>query len=491
MKISFSIQRDELLRALAFLYPFVDKVYDECVDNGDIFYREKPLEVFCDKITFLFYEEHVCISVLANQVKASRTCSYSSEDQIQDLSFCMSYAYLEHAVRENVCDVYSFIEDQFYGFIVYDKALQTNLFDIAAYSVRLQKDIYPKHYDTLYPHTINIERSVLMSTLDLFAKYTQKGVNSTAFNSIWYLIESGICTVFATTGEVLRLSRFHTNIKGKHTITIPSLYAKRIIELVSQWDEYTTIPLGYNDIYCNLYCFRKFDYNGEELEFPLNITKMPNIKSVLDNKSIQHKVEISVSGLLSVINRVKTLDGCEPYIIMHFFPNHVNIFSSNHFNDGHINEFLDINSSGKEFVLRIKWKELEYLLKEIASENATFIVVERNLIHLLGENEQPFGDTIRVLSSARMDDGAQKALELGDKSLRAHPDYIEKYCMEQKPSKNYLRNKYKSYEEGLAAYLEWEESYLEPNEKPATEKDLAIWTATFKYLWEKDDLKKT
>lgn len=53
---------------------------------------------------------------------------------------------------------------------------------------------------------------------------------------------------------------------------------------------------------------------------------------------------------------------------------------------------------------------------------------------------------------------------------------------------NYLREKYKSYEEGLAAYLEWEESMLEPNEKPATEQDKAIWTKSFKRLWEKEEL---
>ena len=488
MSISFSIQRDELLRALTFLSPFVYKGHEEIVDEDEEYYREKPIEDFCDKVTFLFYEDHLCLSVLADKVKASRTCSYSSDNQLKGSIFCMSHAYLEKSVQESVCEILSFIEDKFYGFIAYDKAVKTHLFDIAAYSVRLQKDIHPKCYETLYPNVIHFERNFLISTLDEFAKYTQKGVNTTAYNSIWYLIDNGICTVFATNGGILRLNRFQTDIKGKHTITFPSLFVERIIELVSKWDEYTSLPIGYNNDYCHLYSFRKMDSNGEELEFPLNHQKIPNINLVLDNKTIIHKVETSVSGLLSIINRVKSLDYGEPYIIMHFFSDHVNIFSSNRYHDSYLCEFLDIDSSEQEFVLRINWKELECLLNEIVSEHVTFIVVERNIVYIIGDDEQPFGDIIRIISSAKINDDAQKTLEQGDASLRNHPEYIKKYIREHKQSKNYLRNKYKSFEEGLAAYLKWEEGYLEPNERPATEDDIELWTDSFKRLWDREEL---
>ena len=53
---------------------------------------------------------------------------------------------------------------------------------------------------------------------------------------------------------------------------------------------------------------------------------------------------------------------------------------------------------------------------------------------------------------------------------------------------NFLREKYKSSEEGLAAYLEWEESMLEPYDRPATELDKEMWTESFKRLWEKEEL---
>ena len=61
---------------------------------------------------------------------------------------------------------------------------------------------------------------------------------------------------------------------------------------------------------------------------------------------------------------------------------------------------------------------------------------------------------------------------------------------EPEQSKNFLRNKYKSYEEGLAEYLEWKESFLEPYEKPADEIDISSWTASFKALWEREELKE-
>ena len=54
---------------------------------------------------------------------------------------------------------------------------------------------------------------------------------------------------------------------------------------------------------------------------------------------------------------------------------------------------------------------------------------------------------------------------------------------------NFLKNKYKSYEEGLKAYLEWKESYLEPNDE-VSERDIKNWTAAFKALWEKEDLQE-
>lgn len=53
---------------------------------------------------------------------------------------------------------------------------------------------------------------------------------------------------------------------------------------------------------------------------------------------------------------------------------------------------------------------------------------------------------------------------------------------------NFLREKYKSFEEGLAAYLEWEESMLERYDRPATELDKEMWTKSFKRLWEKEEL---
>ena len=52
----------------------------------------------------------------------------------------------------------------------------------------------------------------------------------------------------------------------------------------------------------------------------------------------------------------------------------------------------------------------------------------------------------------------------------------------------FLREQYKTFEEGLKDYIKWKEGWLEPYEKPADEEDIAMWTASFKALWEMEDL---
>ena len=52
---------------------------------------------------------------------------------------------------------------------------------------------------------------------------------------------------------------------------------------------------------------------------------------------------------------------------------------------------------------------------------------------------------------------------------------------------NFLREKYKNYEEGLEEYLDWKESQLEPSDT-VTEKDIQAWTGMFKTLWEQKEL---
>ena len=80
-------------------------------------------------------------------------------------------------------------------------------------------------------------------------------------------------------------------------------------------------------------------------------------------------------------------------------------------------------------------------------------------------------------------------LELERESDTPHDDSQQPSKNEgAKKSGNFLKNKYKSFEEGLVDYLDWKESWLEPYDKPVSEEEKASWAARFRDLWDLEEL---
>ena len=414
--------------------PFVGKRKKADYDDEDD--EDKELEVFDepffrDKVTFLFYESYLSLSVLIKGVRVERTCSV--ETGYNEVSFCVTFESLKKAVLLNSCSELSFVEDRFFGFVVYDGGFNKELFCIRAYSVRTQPRIHPRAFDTLYPKLIALEHDTLIDALDVFVKYCDGDSSRLYETVICFFIDDYECTAVSTNGTVLRLKKYSTGSDGSHLITIPGLYAKRIYDVVLSWKEYTHQQIGYNDSYVQLYDFNRRNGYGETIEFPLCQVSLPDLKSIVDNPSIVHKASLALDDLRMVFRVIESMDSRNPFVVMHFIKDHVNIHYEDRSWDKRVFQFIDANDCDEDFVLKFNYLYFEKIVNEIDSAYVNLYFDDSNRIHFAREDEDLGGDDLMILSSARMDDSDWDLVARGDESLSSNVTYIEKYLNVSNP----------------------------------------------------------
>ena len=426
-QIEFTISRTELMEALKMLSPFIviKKKEDEAYEDSEM---SLPEPYFYDKVTFLLYKEHACLSVLTKEgVKIERTCHV--ESNIENVSFCMPHAYLLQEVTKDIheAEVYSFKEDRFFGFNVFDAISGKYFFDVDAHSVSKQPSIHPKYYDKLYPNTVSFEHKILLKVLKEFSEYSHENCLYPIYDNIFLCINNGECRAFATAGSTLIKKTFQTEVKSTHTFSIPGKFAKRVYDIIANWKEYTYTQIEYNDTYLRLYYFSRKDRFGDSIEVPLNKSEIPIIEKVLAKQNITHRSSLRLEDIKTVFRKMNALKYKDDFVIMHFFLDHVNIHCRDTCFDQSISEFYDTLECDGKYVVSLHQKTLEDILDDIYTDNVIFTLVNDNLLYVNNDDEELFGDVIRIICTANILDEDQEFLERADDSLRTHQNYIEKY----------------------------------------------------------------
>lgn len=422
-QIKFIITKTELEETLKFLAPFIvfQKKEDDEEDEGSEIILPEPY--FYDKVTFLLYKTFARLSVLTKEgVRIEKTCHIDSN--VEELSFCLPHAYLLQEVSKHETIGFTFKEDRFFGFNVFDSLSDKLLFDIDAYSVSKQPSIHPKFFDTLYPKTVGIRHEDLLKALDIFAKYTREDSLRPFCESIWFVIKDGICKVTATTGSSLRQESFQTKETRNYEFSIPGKFAHKFYDIINRRNDYTHNQIGYNK---NYLCI----FGAETIEVPVNKCELPNLDKTLSKRNINHRSSLKVENLKSAFKMMNTIDYKDDYVIMHFMNNHVNIHCQDTIDNHMVNVFYDTVECDGDYTIRLHQKTLEGILKEVYSDNVILTLVDDNLLYISNEDESLFEDIIRIQCTAKMREEDLKLLEKGDNSLMDHSVYIEKYLTVQ------------------------------------------------------------
>jgi len=429
-QIEFFVNREELINALRFLSSFVapPRKDDDEYDDEDSEIR-LPEPYFYDKVTFSIYNNKSTanLSVLTKEgVKVQRTIDVTSN--VDNVSFCMPHAYLLQEVVKYSAESYSFKEDRFFGFNVADNVTGKNLFDIDAHSVSKLPSIHPKIEDGLYIHSVEIETETLKKVLKEFPKYTTEYSFEESTNYIWFNINEGICRVIACSGSQLRQEVFPTSVKGTHVFSLLGKFASRILNIVENWTDYPRKFMAYNDTntYLKLYDFRDGGH-WDIIELPLCKTKYPSFQSILEKRNITHQSSVHLKDLQSALRIINTMVFKNDFVLMHFFPDHVNLYNEDTIYDNTVFHFIDADSVEGECKIKLHQKTLEAILNEVYSDKICFTLVDDNLLYINNEDEPLFGDIIRIQGTAKLQEEDLKLLERGDNSLNSHEGYIEKY----------------------------------------------------------------
>lgn len=425
-QIEFTINRAELIEVLNFLSPFIiiqKKEYDDNEVDTEIML---PEPFFYDKVTFLLYKTHACLSVLTKEgVRVERTCKVDSI--LEDISFCMPHAYLLQEIIKHEAIDYVLKEDRFFGFNVFDSISGKHLFDVDAHSVSKQPSIHPKSYDTLYSKTFGLEHETLLTVLREFPKYTCEDLIKPFCESIWFFINDGLCRVVATTGSSFRQELFQTKTTGNFVFSIPGKFAGKLYDIIVKWTEHPYLQIGYYDTFLSLHNNIKKSGFGETIEVLLNKSQLPDVHKIISNHNITHRSSLHLNDLKSSFKMMNTIRYKEEYVVMHFFPGHVNIHCQDTFEDRMVNEFYDTEECDSEYTLKLRQKTLDIILDEIYTDKVIFTLIDDYLLYINNDDETLFGDVVRIICTAKMCEDDWLLLERGDSCLRSHSGYIEKY----------------------------------------------------------------
>lgn len=428
MELNFCLKRDELKDALKCFAPFIKT--PRMVSEEDIFDEDglimPPKPYFDDKVTFLFEKGQLYLYVFVDEIKLERTCS--SITSSNDVSFCLPLAYLLQEVERSKCESLEFVEDRFSGFIVNDARTKKHLFDIDAYSVRLQNAPWNFHDAMAAPLEFSLERFLLLKALVSLDKYTHRDPIHKYNEYIWFLIEEGYCTIFATNGSLLHAERYPVNTKGVYVFAIPGAYAVRIYNIISQWEYSPEYSFEYDGIYCRLSCHSSQAEHTESLGVPSHLDFVPNVKGILKERIVNHKATMKTADLRSTLSIIRAMDGFGDKLIMHFKGDHVNLFWKDKYEDKSVFEFKDVSDCDEDFVVALNVKSLDLLLNEIKTENVVLYFLKNNKLNILSENETLLGDTARILvTSVLLDSKDQEVLEEGEDTLNNNQRYLDKY----------------------------------------------------------------
>ena len=323
MKIVFSVHRDALIHVIEFLSPYVGprkEVYLDCPEEEGEIVAPKPY--FYDKVTFVLHEGYAFLFVLNEDgVRVEGTCKISCN--LEEISFCLPFAFLLQEVQKSFCESLMFAEERFFGFNVFDEN-NKHLFDIEAFSVTKQPSIHPKVYDTLYPSLVSIEPDIIFQALRDFPKYT-KSLLFTYQGYIWFIISDGYCKVVATNGFVVRQEIIKTSVRGNYCFTIPGQYAGLFLNTISKYYvNYNRLTISYNYNYCQIYAF--CHNHGHSLEFPLIQEELPDLSIVFEKKTIKHQAILNIGNLRSSFKRIDCVCKKIQHVWMHFFKNHTGLY---------------------------------------------------------------------------------------------------------------------------------------------------------------------
>ena len=429
-QIVFTINRVKLIEILKFLSPFIVPQKKEDVEvevESDIVL---PEPYFYDKVTFTLYKTHACLFVLTKEgVRVSRTCHVNTE--FEGISFCMPHAYLLQELEKNESFCYVvFKEDRFFGFNVFDSISGKQLFEIDAHSVSKQPSVHPKFFDTLYPHTVGLEHDTLIKVFKVFPKYTTNNSLQPYKEYIWFYINDGACRVIACSGSQLRQEVFPTQASGFHVFSISGKCARRISNMVGNWTDDTCHQIGYNNTYLSIYHFNRTERYGETVELPLCKTELPSLQSPLEKRNITYRSSVQLKDLQSALRMINKMNYKGEYVLMHFFPDHINLYNQDKCYDESVFYFVDADNGDGEHIIMLHQKDFEAILEEIHTDKILFTLVDDSLLYIRNEDEPLFGDFVRIICTAKLQDEDLELLGKGDNSLNSHQAYIEKYLTE-------------------------------------------------------------
>lgn len=412
MDITFCINRKELIEALKFFEPFIKPQEQNSLDDAEV---KSEIQ---DKVIFEFHGDFVKLCVLYDYLTLERTCPVVVG--CGNLSFSLPIADILNNIEKWQCETLKFVEERFFGFMVYDATKGGHLFDIKAFSTKFQKSPLQINTDSPSYKSINLEKHILLDSLKIMEKYTLPDDVRKYTRFVWFSINNGCCTVYATTGSTLRLQKYPTKVGGTHLFSIPGCYASNIINVIEKWPDSEYQRLEYDFTTCRL------KNNNEGIVFVRN-SEYPKLDKVLNIKNIEGSATILVNDLRSTFNMIKTMECKAQTIIMHFIYNHVNIYCKDKFENKSVYEFKDVDNCCHDFVLCLNIKLFEQLLDEIDSDYVSLFLMGDRLVYINSEYEDLFGDSRRILCVSNMDDNDKQLLAEGDASLQNHPQYIEKY----------------------------------------------------------------
>ena len=425
--MKFCIQRVPLRYALEYLAPFIKPQKknkdEECCDEEALITLPEPY--FDDKVTFRLFNDSMSIYVIVDEIKVER--SAPAEICQNGPEFCLPFAYLQQEVERNVCNKYRFVEDRFFGFMVYNDETGEHLFDINAYSIRRQNKIGPMEHDWPEYRAFNLETSIFMELLRDFDKYTKPDRNFLYKRFIWCQISEGCCNIFATDGSSLRLKRYHTEVTGQYVFSIPGQYASRVLSIIPHWPTRPIMRIECDSKLCRI---TKEGF-GDIIAFAMNLDLMPDLQNILEPMHTPHKATIQTESLRSTFRMIKAMDSTSRKLILHFMDDHVNLYWKDHNFNKSIFEFKDIDDCYTDFVVCLDVRTFERIIDEISSDTVGLYCVNDRLLHIVGEEEEVYGDLIRVMATSKMDEQDQELLEEGDEALEKDQHYLNKYYPEE------------------------------------------------------------
>ena len=435
-QIEFIINRADLVEILNFLSPFIEKQKKEYIEEDDDDSEiVLPEPYFGDKVTFQLYKTYACLFVLTKEmVKVEKICNVDSN--VEDVSFCMSYAYLLQEISKSGRESlrYSFKEDRFFGFNVFDTISGKHLFDVDAHSVKKQPIIQPYYYSM--PDRNILEHDDLIKVLKEFPKYTNKNSINDHTGYIWFQNDDGRCKVTSCSGYALRQEVFHSEIYDTYEFSLLGKFAKRVLDMITNWTDYDEYKIYYGDSYLGIIHYGRTGiyayYKEESIELPLCKTKLPSIKTTLEGAHSVSQTYVYLKDLQATIRMINTMKNKDDFLFIHFFQDHVNFYNINTCFEEAVYHFIDAaddddEESDDNYAVKLHQKTFENIMEEIHTDKVIFTLVDDYLLHINNKDENFFWQTNRAICTVNLQDSDMKLLKRGDNSLKTHEVYIAKY----------------------------------------------------------------